>query len=96
MYRDGDVESESPVIQHVDCKKQCGANAPFSKRYWRRLDEVASFRVELVVQGREAREDELEQGDEKAAVGLMSCVMLEETDGQAWDNDSYFTIASKQ
>ena len=81
MHGNGDVESESPVIQHVDCEEQCCANAPFSKWYWRRLDEVASFRVELVVQSREAREDELEQGDEKAAVGLMSFVMLVETGG---------------
>ena len=63
MHRNRDVEGESPVVHHVDREEQRRANAPFSKGHRRRLNEEAALWVELVVQGREAGEHELEKSN---------------------------------
>lgn len=95
MNRDGDLESEGPIVQHIHREEQSSAGTPLPKWHRRLLDIVPSIRVELIMESRQTREDELEEGDEKAAVGLMStsvsnhCVVLEH-----WF--TYFTMASKQ
>ena len=49
MDRYGNVESESPVIQHVDREEQRRADAPFSKWHRRRPEEITTVGVKLVV-----------------------------------------------
>lgn len=72
MDWDGNVESKSPVVQHIDREKQSCADAPFAKRHGRRSEEIAAIGVELIVQCRQAGKDELEECDEETAVRLFS------------------------
>lgn len=70
MDWDGDVKSKCPVVEHVDCEEQYCADAPFSEWYRRRFEKVATVWIELIVQCRETRENELEESDEQATIGL--------------------------
>jgi hypothetical protein len=59
----GDVECESPIIQHVDCEKQDRAGDPFPKGNRRCPEKVATVGVELIVQCRQAGKHKLEKCD---------------------------------
>ena len=66
MDRHTDTERKGPVVQHVDSEEHSGDESPPLERDLGWTDGVGTARRELCYIGRRGREEELEEGDEKA------------------------------
>jgi hypothetical protein len=64
MNRYGNVESERPIVQHIDREEQGGTQHPFSEWHGRGSKEIAALGIELIMQCRQTSKDELEERDE--------------------------------
>lgn len=67
MHRHGNVESECPIIEHVDGKEYERDVSPFTHRHSRRLERQG--RRELGEGRCQCGEDELGEGDQKTCTG---------------------------
>ena len=76
MNWNGYVESESPIVHHIDREEQRRANAPFTERNRRGPNKVTAIGIELVMQCRNTCEHELKESDKKTAGWLLPVIVL--------------------
>lgn len=69
MYRDGDVEGKSPVVEHVYGEKHDGDVCPFAHGHFRGLEGEGG--CDLGEGGCEGGEDELGEGDQETCMRLV-------------------------